>query len=150
MSGWRIGWIAARRKYIKPLKTFKQLLSICSASISQWATLAAITGPQDWLAEQTFVLARRRDVVLETLSALHLPAVRPDAAPFVLFDIRRTGMTSQEFADRALAQARVALAPGSAFGVVGEGYMRLSLVQSEETLRLGLSRLATIATGVQP
>jgi aspartate/methionine/tyrosine aminotransferase len=147
MAGWRIGWIAASPEYIRPLKAFKQMLSICSSSISQWATLAAITGPQTWLVEQQAELAERRDVAVEVLSSLAFPSIRPDAAPFVLFDIHRTGLTSEQFAQFARKYAQVELAPGSGFGAMAEGYMRLSLVEPKETLRGALERLANVPAG---
>jgi aminotransferase len=151
MSGWRIGWIAARPELIWPLKTFKQMLSICSSSISQWAALAAITGPHEWLVHQRAELARRRDVAVEVLSSLGFPTVRPDAAPFVFFDITRAGLGSEEFAERALRFAQVALAPGSMFGPAGEGYMRLALVEPVEILTVALQRLAYVTTtGARP
>jgi aspartate/methionine/tyrosine aminotransferase len=145
MSGWRIGWIAARSEVIQTLKTFKQMLSICSSSISQWATLAALSGPQQWLVEQQTELARRRDAAVEVLATLGLPAIQPHAAPFILFDIRRTHLTSEQFADRALAELQVAVTPGTAFGAPGEGYVRLALTQPEFVLRDGLQRLARLA-----
>jgi aminotransferase len=146
MGGWRIGWIAAQRGHLSPLKTFKQMLSICSASISQWAALAALTGPQDWLTDQMAELASRRDTAIDALVAMQLPVVPPDAALYLLFDVRRTGLASAQFADLALREAHIALVPGNDFGAAGEGYMRLSLAQPIGKLLEALHRLEKLVS----
>jgi aminotransferase len=101
------------------------------------------------LVEQQADLARRRDTAIQVLSSLGFPAIHPDAAPFLLFDIRRTGLTSDQFAQETMRNARVVLAPGSAFGSTSEGYMRAALVEPAETLGPALKRLANVTAGAR-
>jgi len=141
MSGWRIGWLAANLKHLKPLRDLKQALSICSASLSQWAAVAALTGPQEWLDEQQAAFAGKRDTVIAAVNKMGLRAQVPDAAFYVWVDVRDSGMTASEFATCAQEQAHVRVTPGTEFGAAGEGFVRLSLAASWEQLDQGLERL---------
>lgn len=149
MSGWRIGWIAGSATRLKPLRDLKQALSICSASLSQWAAVAALTGPQEWLSAQQSEIAEKRDSVLGALGKMGLKAANPDAAFYVWVDVRPSGLTSNEFAAFALKEARVRLTPGTELGAAGEGYVRLSLAAAREQLKTGLERLQQALGGLK-
>lgn len=149
MGGWRIGWIAGSAARLKPLRDLKQALSICSASLSQWAAVAALTGPQDWLSAQQSEFVAKRDYMLGALGTMGLQAVMPEAAFYIWVDVRASGLTSREFAALAVRQARVRVTAGTEFGAAGEGYVRLSLAASREHLNLGLERLQTALGGLR-
>ena len=141
MSGWRIGWIAGSAAHLKPLRDLKQALSICSASISQWAALAALTGPQEWLDEQQAEFVLKRDLVLGALRANKISFVQPDSAFYLWLDIRPSGLSSNEFAAVALHRARVQVTPGTEFGAAGEGFARISLAPSAGQLTAAMERI---------
>ncbi|HZQ10026.1 MAG TPA: pyridoxal phosphate-dependent aminotransferase [Anaerolineae bacterium] len=141
MSGWRIGWIAGSDAFLSPLRDLKQALSICSASISQWAAVAALTGPQDWLSEQQAAFANLRDLTTHALNAMGLTSIPSDAAFSLFVDIRRTGLTSQSFTNLALNQARVRVTPGTEYGAAGEGFVRISYASPPAQIETALNRL---------
>jgi aspartate/methionine/tyrosine aminotransferase len=147
LGGWRIGWIAAESGLLQPLRELKQAMSICTAALCQRAAIAALTGPQAWLAEQQAEFAARRDQATQALDAIGLPYVPPEAAFYLLADIRSSGLSSGAFADLALRQARLRVASGAAFGPGGEGYVRLSLAEPADRLEAAWSRLAGVWRG---
>lgn len=147
MSGWRVGWIIAPEKLIAPLRNLKQLMSICSTNVSQWAGLAALTGPQEWLVEQQTAFAAKSNLVLRELARMGLSPIRPDAAYYIFADVRSTGLSSNEFADFCLSQAQVRVAPGTDFGSGGEGFVRLALNEPIERLQEAMQRVARALQG---
>jgi aspartate/methionine/tyrosine aminotransferase len=87
---------------------------------------------------------RRRRLVADGLNAIMGITYTPAEGAFYAFpDIRGTGMSSMEFADRALTEAEVAVVPGNAFGDAGEGFVRMSFATSDEALGKMVDRLST-------
>ena len=85
---------------------------------------------------------KRRDILVEGLNSIpKLHCLCPEGAFYVFPDIRKTGMTSREFAKRALEEANVGLLPGSDFGPSGEGFVRLCYATSEKNILEGIERL---------
>lgn len=141
MSGWRIGWLAGNSAQLAPLRDLKQALSICSAAVSQWAAVAALTGPQAWLAEQMVEFGVKRDLVLHALPGLGLSPLTPEAAFYVWVKIARTGYSAQEFADLFLQHERVRVTPGTHLGAAGENHIRISLSPPRARLLHALEHL---------
>jgi aspartate/methionine/tyrosine aminotransferase len=83
----------------------------------------------------------RRDELLEVLDRGGLPSSRPSGAFYVWTDVSAAGVPSMDFARALIEREHVAVAPGSAFGELGQGYVRLSLASSREDLLDGASRL---------
>jgi aspartate aminotransferase len=155
MTGWRMGWAVAS----KPVATFmgdlqsQETSNPCS--ISQWAALEAITGPQDSVVAMKAEFQKRRDYVFERIAGL--PDIRciPPAGAFYAFmnvsaHFGRTlgGQVisdSSTFCLTALSAARVALVMGSAFGA--EGYARLSFATDMRTLEQGFDALDRFLRG---
>jgi aspartate/methionine/tyrosine aminotransferase len=105
--------------------------------------LAALTGPQDRVAEVTAEYRRRRDVLVAGLNAI--PGVRcrlPQGAFYVFPNVSAFGKSSDWLADYLLEEAGVAVLPGTAFGAAGEGYLRLCFASSVEIIREALARMA--------
>ena len=105
------------------------------------AALAAVTGPQDVVREMSEAYRARRDELLGVLDRGGLPSNRPSGAFYVWADVSEAGVPSMDFARSLIEREHVAVAPGSAFGELGEGYVRLSLASSREDLLEGTSRL---------
>jgi aminotransferase len=83
----------------------------------------------------------RRRYVLHRLEEIGIPCFEPKGAFYVFPDVRKFGMTSDEFALRLLNEKKLVIVPGNAFGESGEGFMRISYAYSLEELKEALSRL---------
>jgi aspartate/methionine/tyrosine aminotransferase len=92
--------------------------------------------------EMSVAYKARRDELLEVLDRGGLPSSRPSGAFYVWTDVSAAGVPSMELARSLIEREHVAVAPGSAFGELGEGYVRLSLASSKGDLLEGTSRLA--------
>jgi aspartate aminotransferase len=150
MTGWRIGWTIAPEPLSRALANLQSQETSNPASVSQHAAVAALTGPQECVAEMLRAFERRRNLVVERLGAL--PGVRlPEigGAFYAFFDIREplarmrsAGIgTSMEWCEALLERKHVALVAGSAFGA--EGHVRMSFAASEEKLSAGIDRIAS-------
>ena len=105
------------------------------------AALAAVTGPQDVVRKMSDSYRARRDELLGVLDRGGLPSSRPSGAFYVWADVSEAGVPSMDFARSLIEREHVAVAPGSAFGELGEGYVRLSLASARGDLLEGTSRL---------
>jgi aspartate/methionine/tyrosine aminotransferase len=121
----------------------------CTAHFTQIAGLQALSGPQDSVRAMVSEYQRRRDLLVAGLN--RLPGVScqlPQGAFYAFPNIRRTGLSSGELADRML-DGGVALLPGSAFGQYGEGYLRLAYANSLENIKLALQRMEAVLNDQQ-
>ena len=141
MAGWRTGYVIAPARLLHPIVMLKQALTICSAALSQWAALAALTGPQGETHELVEEIAARRAAALPALAALGLPAYG-QGTPYLFVDVRRSGLDGRAFAALALREAGVRLLPGEHFGLHGAGFVRLSLAVPTPRLLDAIGRLA--------
>ncbi len=144
MTGWRIGYVAGEPQLIQPITDLKLALSICSAAPSQWAALAALTGPQDAVTEVLGDLQERRAALLPALTAMGFAHGNPRGAYYAFADIRSTGLSSDACAQLFLARVGVRTLPGHLFGPGGEGYLRFALGQPVAAIREAMSRLAPL------
>jgi aspartate/methionine/tyrosine aminotransferase len=144
MTGWRLGFGIMPESLAHSVELLITHSVGCTAQFTQIAGVEALRGPQapvDALAES---FRRRRDRVVAGLNAL--PGVHcqePQGAFYAFPNIRRLGIPSDALAERILQETGVALLPGTAFGVYGEGYLRLSYANSMENLERALDRLDT-------
>lgn len=141
MTGWRVGYVVAPASLAALLTPVQEPIISCVNAPAQLAALAALTGSQDVVATMRAAYLARRDELLEVLDGAGLPAVRPSGAFYVWVDVSRAGRPSMELARQLVQKRHVAVAPGSAFGELGEGYVRISLASSAEDLREGARRL---------
>ena len=145
LAGWRVGWFAAPEANVPELRELKQAMSICTTAVSQYAALAALDGPQEWLADRRLALARRRDAAVARLASAGLSSVPPDAAPALLIDSRPFAADDRRAAVRLRDEAQVVVAPGSPYGPATAGFVRVDLGAGTETLRAGIERIAALA-----
>ncbi len=143
MTGWRLGFgimpadLAARMDLLLTHSVG------CTATFTQFAGLEALLGPQDEVDRVVAEFRRRRDLIVAGLNAIpgvHCPV--PRGAFYAFPNISSFGRPSAELADILLAEAGVALLPGTAFGRNGEGYLRLAYANSVENIQQALERLA--------
>jgi len=146
MTGWRVGYVAAPTTVAREISKLQEPLISCVNAPAQYAALAALTGPQDIVAQMNGAYRERRDEVCRRLAAAGVPALNPSGAFYVWVDVSAAGIPSRDFAFKLLCERGVAIAPGNAFGPGGEGFARISLATEPALLYEGIDRLiATLA-----
>lgn len=142
MTGWRLGYLIAPDRYIRPLEILQQNYFISPNSFVQWAGVAALREGIPAAEEMREIYARRRDIMIKGLKEVGLPVQRePDGAFYAFTDARRFGENSLSLAREILEATGVAIAPGADFGPGGEGYLRFSYCNSEENIEKALERV---------
>ena len=136
MTGWRLGYLVC------PEYVMDRLLLLSAGTIAAVPTFlqeAGLTALKQDVSPMREIYRRRRDYVTSRLTKMGLEFPEPEGAFYVLVDIRKFGMTSDEFCTRLIKEGKLAAVPGSCFGV--EGYLRLSYCYADEELKKGLDRL---------
>jgi aminotransferase len=141
MTGWRIGYLAAPQPFIQRMVEPRHTLSINASTPSQWAALAAATGPQDVVKEMLDIYASRRDVLLKGLDELGFSYGEPAGAFYVYVNIEASGLPATEFCGKLLVEARVLVQPGMLFADPDDRYVRMSLLQPKHRIEEALSRI---------
>ncbi len=150
MTGWRIGYCAGPEALIAAMRKVQSQSTSNPTSISQWATVEALTGTQDFIAERNAIFKHRRDMVVERLNAAPgLTCQMPEGAFYVfpscagtLGKTTPTGMklnTDEDFATALLEAEGVAVVFGAAFGL--SPFFRVSYATSDENLREACTRI---------
>jgi len=142
MTGWRMGYGIVPPNLAPSIVKLMVNSNSCTASFTQRAGVAAITGPQDAVDAMRAEFRRRRDAIVAALNAI--PGVRcelPKGAFYAFPNISGTGLSEREMADRLLSEAGVATLAGTAFGAYGAGYLRLSYANSMENLMEATRRI---------
>ena len=148
MTGWRLGYGVFPEWLVEPVTRLMTNSVSCTSVFSQMAAIAALEGPQDSVGTMMEEFTARRDLVVEGLNSLPGVTCRVPGGAFYAFpNISGTGLSSKDFADRALNEAGVALLAGTAFGDYGDGYIRISFANSRENLREGIERLRKMLVG---
>jgi aspartate/methionine/tyrosine aminotransferase len=143
MTGWRMGYSV----WPKSLYEFARKLAVnsysCVNAAAQWAGLAALTGPQDSIAKMVAEFDRRRQIVVAGLNQLPgISCATPKGAFYAFPNITRTGWKAKPLASSLLEDAGVAVVGGPDFGILAEGYLRLSYANSAENIVKALDRMA--------
>ena len=141
MTGWRIGYAAANKEIIAAMTKIHQYTMLCAPIMGQVAATEALKSGEDSAAEMVKDYNRRRLVMVKGLCDIGLSCFEPKGAFYAFPSIKRTGMTSEEFAERLLTEEKVAVVPGSAFGQCGEGYIRCCYATSLADIEEALSRI---------
>lgn len=148
MTGWRIGYAAGPADLIKAMKKIQSQSTSNPTSISQWAAVAALNGPQDCVQTMLTAFKSRHDHVVERLNQIKGVSCLPADGAFYLFPNMQAIIDRMDgidddiaLAEHLLGSAGVALVPGSAFGA--SGHLRLSIATSQSVLDSALDRLAT-------
>ena len=145
MTGWRIGWTVAPRPVIEKLSIFLQDSITNVAAFIQKAAHSALTGPQDWVEHKLGLLEHKRDLMVAGLNTVDgVSCDTPDGAFYAFADISATGLTSQQFTDRLVERAGVAVVAGTAFGSQGEGYVRVTYACADDDIEEGMERMRKV------
>src|SRR5688500_4618581 len=145
MTGWRIGWAITNPELVALCGKIQEALVSCPPAISQAAAAAAVRGPQDAVEEMRAAYQRRRDLVREILEPVGLLPTIPEGAFYAMVDLRGAGVPSRDLSRMLLGEERVAAAPGSTFGDVAEGMVRISLATADDDLAEGCRRIVRFA-----
>ncbi len=141
MTGWRLGYVCGPKPLIAAMTKLHQYAIMSAPTTSQYAAIEALDhGDGDIEAMRDEYDGRRRFLV-DGFRSLGLPCFEPLGAFYTFPCIKSTGLTSEQFCDRFLAEQRVAVIPGSAFGPGGEGYVRANYAASMHDLDEVLKRL---------
>jgi aspartate aminotransferase len=142
MTGWRLGYSVWPKAFFEAARKLAVNSYSCVNAPTQFAGLAALTGPQDEARAMVAEFDRRRKVVVEGLNALpNVRAATPRGAFYAFPNIAATGWKAKPLANALLERAGVATIGGPDFGVFGEGYIRLSYANSTENIRRALERI---------
>jgi aspartate/methionine/tyrosine aminotransferase len=142
MTGWRLGYAVWPGKLYDCARKLAVNLHSCVNAASQYAGIAALTGPQDDVDRMVDAFDARRKVVTEGLNKLPgVTCATPKGAFYAFPNISRTGWKAKALASALLEEAGVAVIGGPDFGILGEGYIRLSYANSTENILIALGRM---------
>lgn len=143
MTGWRVGYACGPADIIEAMTRMHAYTTMCVPIMGQLAAIEALRRGADDRAGMVAEYDQRRRVFVKGLNSIGLPCFEPMGAFYAFPSIRGTGLSSQQFARQLLADQRVAVVPGDAFGEAGEGHVRCSYASSINDLREALARIET-------
>ncbi len=145
MTGWRLGYGVMPEWLVTAVNRLTVNSTSCTATFTQRAGLAALTGPQDDVDRMVAEFARRRALFCEGLNSIKgFRCEQPGGAFYAWADIRGTGVSSRDMADLLLNKAGVACLNGASFGSQGEGHIRFSYANSYDNLQQALQRIQSV------
>jgi len=141
MTGLRIGYVACIEKYMKEIMKVHQYGVSCAPSIAQYGALEGLKNSLDDVENMRKTFERRKDYCMSRLKELNIEVAEPRGAFYIFPSIKKFNMSSEEFCEKLLNEGKVACVPGTAFGSLGEGYMRISYCYSDNVLKEAFDRL---------
>ncbi len=142
MTGWRLGYIVGSREIISNMPKLQEGIASCVPTFIQKAAVEALVGPQTAIGRMQADYSRRRDILVDGLNRIPgITCQKPPGSFYAFANIKSFGKTSQEFAEELVMGAKVVAVPGSAFGSMGEGYLRLVFANSDENLQEAIRRI---------
>lgn len=146
MTGWRIGWIVGPSDFISTARDVNENNVFTAPSISQRAGLAALRRRHEIQPPVKKLYQGRLERAFERVQQLpNMDALRPSGSIYLWVDIRETGLTSVECANRIVDEAHILTIPGTAFGESGEGFLRIAVTVGEEKIDEAFDRLARMS-----
>ncbi|WP_422446357.1 aminotransferase class I/II-fold pyridoxal phosphate-dependent enzyme [Thermoanaerobacterium sp. DL9XJH110] len=141
MTGWRIGYLCGPHDAVQAARKVHQYRVMCPPTISQIAAIEALSTAELEVRRMREEYDRRRKEITRGMKSLGLEVAEPGGAFYIFPSIRNTGLSSEEFAEKLLLSAKVAVVPGNAFGLSGEGHIRCSYATSMENIHEALNRM---------
>jgi len=146
MTGWRIGFTFAPEAISQHMVKVHQYNITCASSISQYAALEALTNGVDDALPMKEAYVARRDYVYDRLVQMGFELDKPEGAFYLFPSIERFKLSSMDFTMKLLEEQKVAVVPGDAFSIYGEGYVRISYAYSMEVLEKAMDRLGAFVS----
>ena len=148
MTGWRLGYALAPEKVAGLMTKIHQFCIMCAPTTSQYAAIEAVKNGDKDIAVMKKSYDERRRFLFKRLNDMGMPAFEPMGAFYIFPSIKRTGLSSDDFATRLLREEKLAVVPGNAFGTSGEGFIRISYAYSIDRLREALDRIEHFITNM--
>ena len=146
MTGWRLGYACGPEEILKQMTKIHQFAIMCAPTTSQYAAIEALKNGDTDVETMRESYNQRRNFLMHAFREMELPCFEPFGAFYVFPCISEFGMTSEEFAFALLDVKKLAVVPGSAFGLGGEGFVRISYAYSLKKLETAMGRLAEFVT----
>lgn len=141
MTGWRIGYACATPDLLAAMRKVHQYTIMSAPTTAQMAALVALESGAKHVERMRQEYDRRRRLIVAGFNTLGLDCFEPRGAFYAFPSVRRSGMSSDDFANRLLAEERVAVVPGDAFGASGSGFVRASYATAYEKIEEALNRI---------
>jgi aminotransferase len=148
MTGWRVGYLCAPRDLCEAVLKIHQYVMLCAPVMGQVGAVEAIRSAEEDKNNMVQEYRLRRNMFVAGLNRIGLPTHVPEGAFYAFPSVKETGLSDTEFAERLLKEQRVAVVPGSVFGVGGEGYLRCAYAVSRKQLTESLGRIETFIEGI--
>jgi aminotransferase len=149
MTGWRIGYMCCPADLMEQVHKLHQYSAICAPIISQYGAIEGLRHSASEVEKMRLSYQQRRNLMRKGLTEIGLQVVQPDGAFYMFVDIRDIKFdgrlcNSEEFAVKLLEEYRVAVVPGSVFGVGGEGFVRCCYATEINKLKIALKRIGEL------
>lgn len=145
MTGWRVGYACGHKDIIDAMVKIHQYTMLCAPSISQVAAYEALKSNAEngykTISEMVIQYDCRRQKLYKALQEMGLKTYEPKGAFYFFVNIKKTGLTSEEFCTRFVQEYGVAVVPGTAFGEMGEGYFRCCYAVSSKNIDIAIEKL---------
>jgi aminotransferase len=141
MTGWRLGWLAAPAEITAAVRKVHQYAIMSAPTMSQFAGLAALEFGEESVQSMVAEYDRRRQVIVNGFNTIGLPTFEPQGAFYAFPQVGHLGLSSEQFCERLLTDAQVAVVPGDAFGPSGTGYVRACYATAMDKIEEALERV---------
>jgi aminotransferase len=141
MTGWRIGYAVSNADFIGAMNKIHQYTMLCTPITAQIAAIEALKSGEKNVKHMVAEYNHRRRLIYNGFLQMGLDCFEPKGAFYIFPSIKKTGLTSLEFAEQLLMAEKVALVPGNAFGDSGEGFVRCSYATSTKNIVEALERI---------
>ncbi len=141
MTGWRIGFVCAPKELMEQVVKLHQYSSICAPIMSQYGAIEGLRNGAAEVERMRLSYQQRRNLMQHAFKEMGLPCAEPEGAFYIFPDIRQTGLSSEEFAQKLIEEYQVAVVPGNVFGAGGEGFIRCCYATDINKIKIALDRI---------
>ncbi|MBQ6930258.1 MAG: aminotransferase class I/II-fold pyridoxal phosphate-dependent enzyme [Oscillospiraceae bacterium] len=141
MTGWRLGYACAPKPVLAQMLKIHQFAIMSAPTTSQYAAIVALSQCDEAVEEMRSQYNLRRKFLTSELKRIGMPCYDAEGTFYVFADIRKSGLSSEEFCERLMFEKRVVVVPGTAFGDAGEGFVRISYSYSIDHIQQALRRM---------
>jgi len=149
MTGWRVGYIAAPESFIEEINKIHQYSALCAPVISQYAALEACKSTASEVIKMKDSYFRRAKYFTDKMNQIGLETLMPQGGLYCFSSIKSLNMTSLDFAQQLLNTHKVAVVPGSVFGLAGEGYIRSCIATDFDDIKTALMKISDFVNMVK-
>ncbi len=142
MTGWRLGYALGPQEIIAQMTKIHQFCIMCAPTNSQYAAVEALRNGENDVKKMREAYDQRRRFLIDSFKKMGIDCFTPYGAFYVFPNIKKFGLSSDEFATRLLKEEKVVVVPGTAFGDSGEGFLRISYAYSIDDLKKALERIS--------